>query len=174
MKKIGIIVSLCLMAIVGNVKAQDATLQETLDFISKKTKAYHPFDVDDDKSFKFTDSPLSDTWKINSDNSIKIGFRMKKFDESSSLDFHEEYLYIDLNSEITLDSNDEKIFIKGLKSMNYISKKNGQDENKVRYYDSFFPIFYGSDTSRLLKAYKHLFELLKVKYTIYTPPVEKF
>jgi len=36
MKKLAIILSLCLMAIVGNIKAQDATLDETLEFLTKK------------------------------------------------------------------------------------------------------------------------------------------
>lgn len=165
MKKITIILSLCLMALMSSVKAQEATLQETLDFIGKMTvKSYGDFDENGNGKW------IALKWLKIKDDQIDI---LTSYLTKSDM---ERKIVIDLNSPITISSDAENvIFISGLK---FKIRNLGNVNSNWRIYDiedsKLNNIYYGADTPRLLKAYKHLFELLNIEYTIDTPPVDKF
>ena len=169
MKKIAIIVSLCLMAIVGNVKAQDATLDETLEFLTLKSYYYfnprHGGNVDheyDEEKFVYN----------KEENRINFVVYILSTDHTIT----KIKYYIDLNSNVVIMLDGEYVrFISGVKYDKYYEDIYAEKKINTLKNDTPYGIRYNKDNgTRAFKAFKYLFKLLKKEITIKESVENKF
>ena len=158
------------MALSGNVKAQDATLDETLEFLTLKSYYYfnprHGGNVDtdyDEEKFVYN----------KEENRINFVVKILSTDQSTWKMKH----YIDLNSNIVIMLDHKNVkFISGVKydkdAVNiYTEKKVKEFNNDFHNYE----IRYADDDGiRAFKAFKHLFKLLNKEITIKESVENKF
>jgi hypothetical protein len=176
MKKIGIILSLCLMALIGNVKAQDATLDETLEFLTLKSYNYCTSSKDgrihyDYREKKFIYNKIENRiyFVVYSEGLEKEGLIVART---------KKRYYIDLNSNIVmmLHNGDVK-FISGVKfdSDFYNLDHPERDAKTYNNDDPNYTIIYDDGNgTRAFKAFKHLFKLLNKEITIKESVENKF
>ena len=107
MKKLAIILSLCLMAIVGNIKAQDATLDETLEFLTKKI--YSEYWTKNEEYDYYTEKHIYYNKNIIFLNH-QVLFHGKEKDKKDNF-----ILFLDLNKDITImQEKNTVVFISGI------------------------------------------------------------
>ncbi|MFZ4414432.1 MAG: hypothetical protein ACOYOV_15210 [Bacteroidales bacterium] len=157
------------MAIVGNVKAQDATLDETLEFLTLKSYDYlnprHGGNVDheyDEEKFVYN----------KEENRINFVVYILSTDHTIT----KIKYYIDLNSNVVIMLDGKYVrFISGVKYDKYFEDIYAEKKVNTFKNDTPHDIRYNEDNgTRAFKAFKHLFKLLNKEITIKESVENKF
>ena len=159
MKTKQLILLVAFLGMFSNIQAQDATLEETLEFIKlrtigqKITSVYQPFAREYEKVY-------IEVFSL-SDKMIYIGSCTANY--LNGVNSTEWKYYIDLTKirTIALGSDGTSFFFRPENIM-YIIETNYPSNFIDKKYSSLY-LDYGADAPRVLKAYKHLLDLLGIK-----------